>query len=152
MTAEFPPITALLPQQGPMRLLSRVVGHDDEGTRCAVFPADAHLFREGSGRLPSWVALEWMAQCAAADGSLRLRERGEPPQACLFLGSRRLQFHCDGFDADTPLEVVARHAAGRHRTHRFDCAVRDAEGRVLAEGQLNVFLTDIDSLTRGAVS
>ncbi|MEM7409376.1 MAG: hypothetical protein AAF430_03970 [Myxococcota bacterium] len=134
-------MSALLPQQGPMRLLSRVVSHDAEQTRCAVAPADAALFRGAEGRIPSWVALEWMAQCAAADGSLRLREEGSPLRACLFLGSRRLQFHCDHFAPDASFEVSARHTAGRQRTHRFDCAVYDGD-RILAEGQLNVLLSD----------
>ena len=148
MSADFPPIAQLLPQAGAARLLERVLAHDGEGTRCAVDPARSALFRDASGRVPAWVALEYMAQCAAADGSLRHRARGEPREPALLVGSRRVAFRCAHFDAAQLLEVTARHAAGQRELLAFDCAVYDARGgEPLAEGRLNV-LPGIHSRTR----
>ncbi len=137
--SEFPPIAELLPQAGAMRLLERVLEHDAEQTLCAVSPSHGALFRDLRGGVPAWVALEYMAQCAAADGSLRRRARGEQPEPALLIGSRRVTFRCAGFDAEQGLEVTARHAAGRRELLAFDCAVFDARGgEPLAEARLNV--------------
>jgi predicted hotdog family 3-hydroxylacyl-ACP dehydratase len=144
----FPPIAQLLPQAGAARLLERVLAHDADGTRCAVNPAQSALFRDANGRVPAWVALEYMAQCAAADGSLRRRARGEALEPALLVGSRRVAFRCTHFDAAQRLEVTARHAAGRRELLAFDCAVFDARGgEPLAEGRLNV-LPGISGRTR----
>ena len=136
--SDFPPIAQLLPQAGASRLLERVLAHDGEQTRCAVAPPGA-LFRDARGRVPAWVALEYMAQCAAADGSLRRRARGEPLAPALLVGSRRITFRCASFDPKQRLEVTARRAAGQRELLAFDCAVFDARGgEPLAEGRLNV--------------
>jgi predicted hotdog family 3-hydroxylacyl-ACP dehydratase len=138
MSTAFPPIAQLLPQAGAARLLERVLAHDERETRCAVSPNRA-LFRDARGGVPAWIALEYMAQCAAADGSLRRRARGEPLEPALLIGSRRIAFRCIGFDAAQRLEVTARHAAGQRELLAFDCAVFDARGgEPLVEGRLNV--------------
>jgi predicted hotdog family 3-hydroxylacyl-ACP dehydratase len=138
VSSELPPIAALLPHAGAMRLLERVLAHDGDTTRCAVAPPGA-LFRDAQGGVPAWVALEYMAQCAAADGSLRRRARGEPALPALLIGSRRVVFHCARFDAAQRLEVTARHAAGERELLAFDCAVFDARGgEPLVEARLNV--------------
>jgi predicted hotdog family 3-hydroxylacyl-ACP dehydratase len=135
---EFPAIAELLPHAGAMRLLECVIAHDDAQTRCAVRPHGA-LFRSARGGIPAWIALEYMAQCAAADGGLRRRARGLALEPALLVGSRRVEFHCAGFDAAQRLEVTARHAAGRRELLAFDCAVFDARGgEPLALARLNV--------------
>jgi predicted hotdog family 3-hydroxylacyl-ACP dehydratase len=127
-----------------MRLLERVLAHDAEGTRCSVAPGGGVGFADGAGRLPAWWAIEWMAQCAAVDGSLRGRARGDAPRAALFVGSRHIAFAVDGFDGAARLEVTARHAAGRPGgLLAFDCAVRESGcDAALAEGRLNVLPGD----------
>jgi len=136
---DFPPIAELLPQAGAMRLLDRVLEHGDSGTRCSVDLSHGAPFRDARGAVPAWVALEYMAQCAAADGSLRMRARGESLEPALLVGSRRVEFRCAEFDPAQRLEVTARHAAGRSGLLAFDCAVFDAlGGEPLVEGRLNV--------------
>lgn len=135
----FPPIDSLVPQSGPMRLIGRVLDHDETATRCEVDPARSQLFRDPLGRIPAWVALEYMAQTAAAHGGLLARKRGEPLKPALFVGSRRLTFRCPDFVPGSLLEVTARHSAGRGSRLAFDCAVLDPDGgEPLAEGRLNV--------------
>ena len=139
MSTAFPPITLLLPQAGASRLLERVLAHDGEGTRCGVNPSQSALFRDASGRVPAWIALEYMAQCAAADGSLRRRARGLELEPALLIGSRRVTFRCSYFDAAQCLEVTARRSAGHRELLAFECAVFDARGgEPLVEGRLNV--------------
>ena len=145
MSQGLPPIAELLPQRGAMRLLGRVIDHDGEATRCAVDPGAGALFAEANGRIPVWLALEWMAQCAAVDGALRLRAEGAegPPPPGLLLGSRSLRFREPWLERAQALEVRARRASGRGRRFAFDCELCDgAGGEPLAAGRINVLLAD----------
>lgn len=135
---EFPPVAELLPHAGPMRLVERVLSHADDETQCRVDPAASALFRDAAGRIPAWVGIEYMAQCAAVHGGLLARARGERPAPGLLLGSRSVSFGCDAFEPGVPLVVVARHVAGRSRTLAFACAVESADGEPLVEGRLHV--------------
>jgi predicted hotdog family 3-hydroxylacyl-ACP dehydratase len=140
----LPPLAELLPHAAPMRLLERALAHDGERTVCEALPAASALFREPGGAVPSWLGIEYMAQCAAAHGGLLARTRGEGPRAGLFVGSRRLVFRCRAFPPDAPLRVSAKLAAARGDTLAFDCAVEDpAGGPPLVEGRLNVLLLRI---------
>src|SRR5216117_2656546 len=69
----YPGIEEVLPQAGRMVLLTRIVGHTEERTTCAVEFSTASPFYDGQGGVPAWVALEYMAQCVAAHGGLRAR-------------------------------------------------------------------------------
>ena len=135
----LPPLAELLPHARPMRLLERALAHDGEHTVCLALPAASTLFQQAGGELPSWLGIEYMAQCAAAHGGLLARVLGEPPSAGLLVGSRRLVFRCRTFAPDVPLRISARLAAARGDTLAFDCAVEDpAGGPPLVEGRLNV--------------
>lgn len=139
MTADggFPDVSTLLPQTGPMRLLSRVLEHTLEETACAADTARSELFREPDGTVPAWVALEYMAQCMAVHAGLTALSRGEPVQPALLLGSRRLRLAVDRFESGCTLWVRARHHHGEQGLVAFDCEVRDEPGgRLLAEGRL----------------
>lgn len=152
MSAPFPPIDEVLPQTGPMRLLEAVVAHDPKCTRCRVEPGRSELFRDATGRIPSWVGIEYMAQCIAAHGGLLARARGEAPRPGLFVGSRRLVFRRDAFEPGRVLEVSARHVAGHSEILSFECSVLDPDEEApLLEGRLNVLLPrDLAALGGGA--
>jgi predicted hotdog family 3-hydroxylacyl-ACP dehydratase len=124
-----------------MCLLDRIEAHDDAATRCRALPKASELFRRADGSVPTWVGIEYMAQCVAAHGGLLARARGEAPRPGLFVGSRRLVFRCQAFAPDVPLLVSARHAAGRGDNLAFDCAVSSmAGGEPFVAGRLNVHL------------
>jgi predicted hotdog family 3-hydroxylacyl-ACP dehydratase len=146
----FPPIEALLPQGGRMRLLSRVLHHDAASTRCAVDASRSELFRGGDGRLPGWLAVEYMAQCAAAHGGLLARRLGESPRPGLFVSARRIEIAADDFAPDARLVVSARHARGDRGLVAFDGALHDGGGRELAAGRLFVYVVEDWSALRGA--
>jgi predicted hotdog family 3-hydroxylacyl-ACP dehydratase len=122
-----------------MQLLREVVLHDDESTTCNLRVSDSALFCEDDGRVPSWVGLEYMAQCVAVDGALRGRGAAPLSGPVLLLGARMLTFEAGHFEPDQVLEVEARRIAGDHRRAAFGCSVRDArDGRTLVEGRLSV--------------
>lgn len=139
----FPPLSALLPHTGPMRLLAHVLSHTPEGTRCAVRTEDAVLFRDAEGAVPAWLAIEWMAQCIAAHGGLLGHSRGEPPRVGFLVGTRALVLHVPRFEAGEALVVEARPRRSSSGLFDFACTVeRASDGRVLAEGRVQCFVQE----------
>ncbi|MEE8166864.1 MAG: hypothetical protein V3T64_14955 [Myxococcota bacterium] len=137
----FPPIAELVPHADPMLLLDRVLTHEATHTVCATSADRSPLFANSDGSVPSWVGIEYMAQCAAVHGELANRIRGEAPRPGLLLGSRRLEIHRDAFAAGDPLEVTARHHMGESGLVAFDCSIRSASsGETLVEGRVNLYL------------
>jgi predicted hotdog family 3-hydroxylacyl-ACP dehydratase len=147
MSGEYAPIESLIPQTGAMRLLSRVLEHTTERTVCAVEPADSELFRDPDGRVPAWVAVEWMAQCVAAHGALL--DRLDAPRPGFLVGAKRLTFHREAFAPDESLEVSVRVAQRLGRLATITCELR-AGGELAAEGSLSVFVPDSIHMPGGA--
>jgi predicted hotdog family 3-hydroxylacyl-ACP dehydratase len=138
---EFPPLSELVPHAAPMSLLERVLEHDASRTVCSLRTEDSRVLAEASGNVPSWVGLEYMAQCAAVHGGLASKVRGEAPRPGLLLGSRRLQLHTPHFGADRRLRVIVRHHRGELGLVTFDGWVESEGGdEVLAEGRVNLYI------------
>ena len=139
--AAFPDIAELVPHASPMRLVARVLAHSPQETVCALDPAASELFRDTEGRIPGWVALEWMAQCIAAHGGLVARAGGRQPSPGMLVGARRLEFARDAFAPGDPLEVEARFAGAAGALASFDCALRQG-GEVAATATLSVYVSE----------
>ncbi len=133
-------LATLLPQTGSMRLLDTLLVHEPDRTVCALDPLRSGLFDDGRGRLPAWLALEYMAQCASVHGALAMGGRGaSAPQRAFLLGARRLELHVAALEL-RPLEVEARLHRVMGGLVAFDCALLDPErGSSLATGRLNVY-------------
>jgi predicted hotdog family 3-hydroxylacyl-ACP dehydratase len=137
----FPPVADLVPHSGGMLLLDHVIAHEATHTVCATSADRSALFAIPDGRVPSWVGVEYMAQCAAVHGKLSERDRGDAPRPGLLLGSRRLEIHQPFFEAGDCLEVEARHHMGETGLVAFDCAIRStAKRETLVEGRVNLYL------------
>ena len=136
---ELPPIESLIPHSGSMRLLSRLLEHTRERTVCAIDPVDSELFRDPDGRVPAWVALEYMAQCVAAHG--KLLDGLEAPRPGFLVGAKQVTLHRDAFSPDESLEVTARVVQRLGRLASLECELY-AGGELVAEGALSVFVPD----------
>ena len=136
-------IETVIPHSGAMLLVGPVVDHRPEFTRCRVDVARSALFARADGRVPAWVALEWMAQCVAAHGGLVGHALGLPVRPGLFLGTRGVRLRADDFGADESLEVCARHLRGELGLVSFACRLeRPGETEPLAEGNLSVYVVE----------
>jgi predicted hotdog family 3-hydroxylacyl-ACP dehydratase len=140
VSAGFPHIAELVPHAAPMLLLDRVVEHDAQHTVCIAEPSDAALFADSGGRVPSWIAIETIAQCAAAHGGIAARARGERPQPGLLLGTRRMDLHVAEFDPHQALRVTARHHRGESALVAFDGEIHSPDGTLLANGRVNLYI------------
>ena len=138
----LPPVSELVPHAGPMRLLERVVSHDDAATVCETRPEASALFAGADGSVPGFVAIEYMAQCIAVHAGLAARVRGEPLRPGLFLGSRRVTLRADRLAPGRTLRVTARPLrSGSSGAAAFACTVEDpAGGAPLVEGTLTALV------------
>lgn len=132
-----------------MRLVARVLAHAPDATVCALDPAASELFRDAEGRIPGWVALEWMAQCIAAHGGLVARAAGRAPSPGMLVGARRLELARDTFAPGDPLEVEARFAGAAGALASFDCALREG-AEVVATATLSVYVSEAFARVPGA--
>ncbi len=140
---EFPEVEELVPHSRPMLLVQCVLRHSADATVCQVDTADSGLFRDGDGRVPAWVGLEYMAQCAAVHGGLVTRSTGVAPRAGMLLGTRRLRLVVDRFEAGQILRVSARRVHAGAQMVSFAAEIHDRTGeRLLAEARLNIYLAD----------
>ena len=139
----FPSIEKLVPHSDAMLLLDRILEHDTEQTVCgAVADFNVH-FMDSGGQVPSWVGLEYMAQCAAVHGGLSDHGRNQTPRPGLLLGTRRLRLHTDVLPNGEELRVTARHHMGTSGLVAFDCSIHSAaDGEILAEGRLNIYILE----------
>ena len=131
---EMPRIEELIPHKPPMILLDDVLSHADDATVCRVRIGPTSPFVRSDGAVPSWVALEYMAQCTAAHAGLRARDGGRPVRPGFLLGSRKVVLHEARFRAGQELAVSAREAWTDGELASFECSVSDrASGAMLVE-------------------
>ena len=135
-----PDIAALLPHAGPMRLLYRVLEQGSDGATCEARARDAVLFHDARGRLPAWVAIEWMAQCAGIYGAMQVLARGEKPGLGFLTGGRSMRFHAAFVPEDATVRVEARPLGSAAGLYSFACRATTDAGQLLAEGRLGIFV------------
>lgn len=142
MAATFPPVAAILPQRGPMMLLSAVLDHSAQHTVCAVEVGADNPGLAADGTVPALMGLEYMAQGVAAHAGLRGWAQGEGPRVGFLIGARRLDFRSRaGFRVGQRLIVHVTRTWGEEEFAMFACRLVDgATQAVVVEGNLNVFL------------
>jgi predicted hotdog family 3-hydroxylacyl-ACP dehydratase len=136
LLAVLPPIDELVPHRPPMLLLDRVRSTDGQNIVCELTIRDGASFVE-RGAVAATVAIEYMAQAAAAWLGALARARGEPPGGGILVGLRDVVLHVDAFARGELLEIHARHTWGTERFMSFDCRVVIAS-RDVATATLNV--------------
>ena len=134
-------LAGLLPHARPMLLVRSVLAHSPERTVCSVLVADSELFRAADGRVPAYVALEYMAQCIAAHGGLAARALGAAPSPGLLVGAKQLALHREWLATDESLEVSARLLGRAGALASFRCELRAGE-ELVADGTLSVYVSD----------
>ena len=153
--SELPPVSELIPHRGKVLLLERLLAHDAESTTVRVAVGASGWLRRGDGSAPSWLAVEYMAQCAAAHEGMLARSEGRPPPLGFLISARGLHLHCAHFAAEEFLRVRASRALGRPGLGALShsCSIHAAnqgtQGALLAEGRLSVSLAGPSPITGG---
>ena len=141
-TQEFPPICEMIPHSRTMCLLDRVVAWDGEQTQCVLTVSGNDPFADSSGRIPAYVGIEYISQCAAAHVFLKRRDEGGDsfPKVALLLGSRKVELFADQFTVGQTLRIQATPIATGSDTSIFAGEIHDAENNdVLLKAQLTFY-------------
>ena len=124
----------LIPHRPPMRLLDEVLSVDlASETLVAAFTARRDW-------CANWVAIELMAQAAAALAGAADRAEGRdgPPRPGFLLGTRRLTLDLPAFTVGRRYTVRAQSVFRDAESASFDCAVLDG-ARTVASATLNAY-------------
>lgn len=127
----FPAALELIPHRQPMVFIDRVISCSDNDITAELDIRPELLFAEAAG-LPSWTAIEIMAQTICALAGMKGRKQGQPPQIGYLLGSRRLTLPVPFFEFG---ETLTTHAS-EHYMHdnlgQFQCEIVYREQRISA--------------------
>jgi predicted hotdog family 3-hydroxylacyl-ACP dehydratase len=136
-------VAALVPHQGSMCLLERVVEWDEQHVvlETATHRSPVNPLRS-NGRLRALHLCEYGAQAMAVHGGLRGMVRGVKPKPGMLVSLRAVRFTCDYID-DLPgdLRVEAECLQADAASLQYSFRVRH-EGKVLAEGRAAVVLSN----------
>lgn len=138
MTDTLPPISALVPHQGAMCLLDRLLAAEGERLSAEVIVPAQGLFSHDGG-VGAWVGIEYMAQAVATWAGWQAHQLGQPPRIGLLLGTRRYRCSVARFAAGQRLQVdIERGYQADNGLGQFECRIH-ADGVELASAQLTVF-------------
>jgi predicted hotdog family 3-hydroxylacyl-ACP dehydratase len=134
-------IAARVPHHGAMCLLDSMESCSADEIVCRIANAAdaAHPLRLDQ-RLPAASALEYASQAMALHGALAAAG-GKAPTSGFLASARDVRLHAERLDtAPGPLRVHARRLAGDAGQAMYRFELRDAHGRLLAEGRTTVVL------------
>ena len=138
--ASLPSLEELVPHRGISLLLDRLLDYDGTTTTCLVDVGKQRWMKNTDGSVPSWLTLEYMAQCIAAHAGMHAHRRGEVPRIGFLLGSRRVDIHQAWMQGTLGVRAQ-RNWGDESGLVSFDCALwEEPAGTPVASGRLNCFL------------
>lgn len=129
-------IAELLPHEGKMVLLDKVLKYDEESLTAELVVRDDGLFGDGK-TVPAWLGIEYMAQTVAAHGGMMRRLAGQPINLGFLLGSRRFISNVPEITVGTSLTVNVKRIIENQGLGVFACQIL-SEG-VDMSAKLNVY-------------
>lgn len=140
-------IEQLVPHQGEMCLLSRIVAYGDDWIRAEVDIDASSTFARQEG-IPAWIGIEYMAQAVAAFSGIQ-QQSGQPPRIGFLLGTRRYICNTALFAFGQTLTIEAhREMQADNGLLVFQCVLRGEQ--VEAQANLNIFEPeDVQRYTQG---
>ena len=132
-------VAELLPHDGQMVLLDRVIEYDQESLVAEVAVRDDGLFGDGK-IVPAWLAIEYMAQTVAAHGGMMCYLEGKPINLGFLLGTRRYNCNVSTLNVGTKLTIKVERLIQDQGLGVFLCQV-SGQG-VDISAKLNVYLPD----------
>jgi predicted hotdog family 3-hydroxylacyl-ACP dehydratase len=97
-------VASLLPHEGSMMLLDRVIKFDQDSMETEVVVRDDGLFGDKK-TVPAWLGIEYMAQTVAAHDGMMCVLAGKPVRLGFLLGTRRYNSNIAVFKVGTVLTV-----------------------------------------------
>lgn len=136
-------IEEVIKHRKPMRLIDKLVSFDEDSACVLVtISAESEFYQTEQHGVPSYIGIEYMAQCIAAQAGANELAAGGNIKLGFLLGTRKYKPNVTYFPSGKTLQVKATRlmeaAAG---LSVFDCAIvsSDQEQTILAQAKINVF-------------
>lgn len=140
-------ISELLPQRPPMQFITAIESVDfDAGNlvaRVDVTPQDL-LYMSDINGVPSWAALEYMAQSIGCFIGCQDRHNNPSgaPAVGFVLGSRKLSVNVPTFNVDESYYIHVSALFCDSNIASFECTIYNQNNESVANGALNVYRPD----------
>lgn len=137
-------VQALMPHTGEMMLLHQIIHYDETSLSVYAKVTHKHIF-VCEGHLPSWAAMEFMAQGVAAWAGGVGQAAAEPVRLGFLLGTRKLLLHFDTLAVPATLFVTIKaslqddNGFGVFDSELWLCDKQKKPVQLLAEAALNVY-------------
>lgn len=131
----------LLPHDGPMVFLERILEAGAGTIACRVVPGTADADFVDEGVVPATMGVEYMAQTIGVYASLQV-EPSRRREIGYVISVRNLSVAVPGFVVGRPLVVRASWQWGQERLGRFQTSIAlegEPEGRLLASAVMSVY-------------
>jgi predicted hotdog family 3-hydroxylacyl-ACP dehydratase len=131
------PVSQLLVHDTPMILIDQVEGYDDENIVSNINITENSPFSY-EGAVPSYIAVEYMAQTVACYSGVQARNSGNEIRIGFLLGTRKLKLYADEFHVGDNLLVKAQILYNDGEMAAFDCHILK-KNQIVAKAKLNVY-------------
>lgn len=125
----FPPFHELVPHEGPMVLLDRMVAWEPGAATCTLEIRAGAAF-ERDGAIDTVVSVEWMAQAVAACLGYEAFKGGEGVRVGMIVGCRRFDLHVPVVRVGDKLWIKVERIRGNEQVSHFDAEVCRGEERI----------------------
>jgi predicted hotdog family 3-hydroxylacyl-ACP dehydratase len=132
-------LKTLLPHEGKMMLLSRIIEYDIEhGIRAEYdITGDCLFYDPAAEGVPVWAGFEFMAQAISVLSGIRSREKGEKPKLGFILSIPSMRMEIQLFKPGCSVEVSVKELDCTDMIYTFEGAA-SIEGKKVMEGKLMV--------------
>jgi len=130
-------VANLLPHAPPMILLDDIIAHEENFVHTRVRIREGLPFFKNGG-VPSYIALEYMAQTIGVWKGFLSQEHNQKPQIGFLIGSRQLILNTPFFKEGAILDVYGEPKYNDGEMASFECWV-ESQGQRFAQATLNVF-------------
>jgi predicted hotdog family 3-hydroxylacyl-ACP dehydratase len=132
------PASEFVLHRPPMLLLDCLIEPGPERTLCEWQVTDAAVFLVPGRGVPSYIGVEYMAQCIAVHAGARARAHGLGPPLGFLLGTRHYRAHVEYFCIGRTYRAACRELIhDENGMGSYECSIL-LEGDVIAEGRLAV--------------
>ncbi len=134
------PIEQVVPHDHPMILVDALVAYDETSAQCLVnITNNSNFFSEANQSVPSYVAIEYMAQSIAAFANANEKDQGGEVAIGFLVSSRKLKVFISNFTLGMKLDVfVEQLYVEESGLSAFDCFI-EHDGERVAEAKINIF-------------
>jgi predicted hotdog family 3-hydroxylacyl-ACP dehydratase len=143
------PASEFVLHRPPMLLLDCLIEPGPERTLCEWHVTDAAAFLVPGRGVPSYIGVEYMAQCIAVHAGARARARGLGPPLGFLLGTRHYSAHVEYFCIGHTYRAACRELIhDENGMGSYECSIL-LDDDVIAEGRLAVLEKERGQKTGG---